>query len=366
MRIGKFALVGLSGLAIGEILLYVFTEFFGLFYVLSGVIGLEVAVISNFIAHEIWTFADRERKDGWTGRFAKYNVISIAGMALNTVLLFAFTEFLGVHYLISFIIAAFAVFNWNYFINLKKTWKYERGGETHGIGKDPLVSIVIPTYNEKENIGILIPEIFRVLGERGIRGEVVVVDDNSPDGTWKVARDMGKEFRVNIVRRKGKLGLASAVMEGFREAEGEVIGVMDADLSHPPEVIPDLVKPILSGEADLTVGSRYVKGGETKGWPFRRKVISRGAGLLAKLLTGVKDPTSGFFFFNRGIIKNTVLNPSGYKIGLEIFVKGEYSKIKEMPYTFIDRKRGESKLNLRENMNYLKHLVKLYWYKVNR
>ena len=366
MRIGKFALVGLTGLIVGETLLYIFTEFFGIFYVFSGIIAVEFCVVFNFFMHERWTFIDREKKGRWFKRLLKYNVISLAGMAMNITLLFAFTEFLGIHYLISNILAALVVFNWNYFINLKKTWGYDKYIKTPRVHKNPLVSIVIPTYNEKENIGVLIPEIFGVFKKSGIRGEVVVVDDNSPDGTGEIAEKMKAKYRMKVIHRKTKLGLSSAVVEGFEKVQGDIIGVMDSDFSHPPELIPDIVKPIISNQADLTVGSRYVKGGGIKEWPFKRKIISRGARLLAKLLTTVKDPLSGFFFFKRDIIKNKVLKPHGYKIGLEIFVKGEYSKIREIPYTFVNRRAGKSKLGPKEDMNYLKHLVKLYWYKVNR
>lgn len=366
MRIGKFALVGLTGLVIGEILLCIFTEFFGIFYIFSGIITLEITVIINFFMHERWTFIDRKRKEIWIKRLGKYNIISLAGMTLNIILLFAFTEFLGVYYLVSFILAAFVVFNWNYFVNLKKTWKYDKEIKKYRVHKGSSVSILIPTYNEKENIGLLIPRIFGIFKKSRIKGEVVVVDDNSPDGTGEIAEKMKGKYRMKVIHRKAKLGLSSAVLDGLKEAEGDIIGVMDSDLSHPPELIPDLVKPIISNQADITVGSRYVKGGGIKNWPFRRKIISRGASLLAKLLTSVKDPMSGFFFFKRNIVKNKVLKPSGYKIGLEIFVRGEYSKIREIPYTFVDRKSGKSKLSPKEDLAYLKHLVKLYWYKVNR
>jgi len=366
MRIGKFAVVGLIGLAITEILLFVLTDFFGIFYILSDLMALEVSVVNNFLIHERWTFGDREKKDSRIRRLIKYNLISLTGMVINAIFLFAFTEFLGIYYLISNILAAFIVFNWNYFVNIKKTWKYSKSFKISNLPKNPMVSIVIPTYNENENIRELVQEIFRVLDKGKMRGEIIVVDDNSPDGTWKTVKDMGKKFNVKLIKRKGKLGLSSATVEGFRKAEGHILGVMDADFSHPPEKILDILKPINENLTDISVGSRYVKGGKTKGWPFRRKVISKIAGMLAKPITGMKDPMSGFFFFRREVIKDIALKPEGYKIGLEIFVKGRHSRITEIPFTFSERRHGKSKLNLNEDINYLKHLIKLYWYKVNR
>jgi dolichol-phosphate mannosyltransferase len=295
----------------------------------------------------------------------KYNSISFSGLAINVALLFCFTSFLGIYYLTSNAIAIVVVFFWNYFVNRRFTWKSESNPKMIAVSKNPLVSIIIPTYNEKENIGIIVPEIFSTLERQGMKGEVIIVDDNSPDGTGKVAEVMGRKYSVKVIHRPGKFGLSSAVLEGFKRADGEIIGVMDADLSHPPEIIPSLVKPIMEDAADITVGSRYA-GGEIKGWPFKRKVISKAASLLAKPLTDVKDPMSGFFFFKKRLLEGKELNPSGYKIGLEIFVKSDSARTVEIPYTFSDRRFGKSKLDLKEDFAYLKHLIKLYWYKVNR
>jgi dolichol-phosphate mannosyltransferase len=268
--------------------------------------------------------------------------------------------------LISFIIAAFIVFNWNYLVNLKKTWRYDKYVEIPPVGMNPLVSIVIPTYNEKENVEILIPKIFEILKRNRMKVEVIIVDDNSPDGTGKIAEKMKSKHRVKVIHRKKKLGLSSAVLEGFRKAEGEIIGVMDADLSHSPENIPKLVKPIVSNESDIVVASRHVEGGKVKDWPFSRRLISKVGTFLAKFLTNVKDPGSGFFFFKSSVIEGKELNPIGFKMGLEVLVKGEYSKTKEIPYTFVNREIGESKLNSKEYLKYIKHLIKLYWYKINK
>jgi dolichol-phosphate mannosyltransferase len=151
-------------------------------------------------------------------------------------------------------------------------------------------------------------------------------------------------------------------VEGFRYATGEIIGVMDGDLSHPPELIPKLVLPILNGESEFSMASRYLKNKEIEKWPFIRKVISRGATILARPLTNISDPMSGFFFFKNNILDGVTLSPIGYKIMLEIVVKGNFQNIKEIPFIFKDRYKGESKLNWKEHVNYLGHLAKLYGY----
>ncbi len=364
MRMGKFALVGLSGLAVNEALLFLLTEYAGLYYLVSGIAAVETSIITNFTLNERWTFADKH-KGSAEKRFAKYNLVSLAGLTINVTLLFCFTGFLGIYYLVSNAFAIVAVFFWNYFVNRVLTWKDEAPAlDKPAMSANPLVSIIIPTYNEAENIAALVPRIFGSMDKRGLKSEVVIVDDNSPDGTGEIAEGMKAKFDVKVIHRRGKLGLSTAVIEGIEKAEGEIVGVMDADLSHSPELIPELVEPIARNEFDVTVGSRYSNGWGITDWPVKRRMISKGATMLARPLTGVKDPMSGFFFFNRRVIEGKDLNPSGYKIGLEIIVKSG-SNIKEIPYTFIDRKHGKSKLGLKEDVQYLIHLARLYWYKAN-
>lgn len=227
--------------------------------------------------------------------------------------------------------------------------------------KKPLVSLIIPTYNESKNIKTLIPEVEKAL--KSVPHEIIVVDDNSPDKTWHVASSFKS---VRIIRRIGERGLATAVIRGFKEAEGTILGVMDADLSHPPEKLKELVQPLLVYEQDLTIGSRLVRGGAVEEWPFFRKLTSWGARLLARPLTPVKDIMSGFFFFRRSVIRGVELKPVGYKILLEILVKGHYRHVLEVPYVFRNREVGKSKLNSAEYWNYIKHLSRLYSWKLFR
>jgi len=226
-----------------------------------------------------------------------------------------------------------------------------------------MLSIIIPTYNERENISILIESIFEVLSENTIDGEVIVVDDNSPDGTAKAAEALKDRYNVRVIVRKTERGLSSAAIRGMKDAHGEVLCVMDADLSHPPDTIPRMRKPITEGKAELVIGSRRVKGGGIKNWPLKRKLVSRAAALISRPLTKVKDPMSGFFMLKKEVIEGVELKPKGYKIGLEIIVKGRYDNVMEVPYIFKDRAHGESKLSGKVIMNYLSHALRLYFYR---
>ncbi len=223
--------------------------------------------------------------------------------------------------------------------------------------------MIVPTYNEKDNLDELVQRINSSCSKAGIECEIVIVDDNSPDGTGAKAEELAKSARMKVLHREGKLGLSSAVLEGFKVASGSVLVVMDADLSHPPEKIPEMVSKIESGEAELVVGSRYIKGGSVENWPLRRKAVSKGATFLARWLTKVKDPMSGFFALSRSVIDGVALNPVGYKIGLEILVKGKYEKAAEVPIHFADRKAGKSKLGGTEMLRYIDHVSMLYEHK---
>ncbi len=225
-------------------------------------------------------------------------------------------------------------------------------------------SIIIPTYNEAKSIEKLIMGIFNDCS--GFDIELIIVDDNSPDGTAQIAEKLTEKYPIKVIKRKGKLGLSSAVLAGFDSASGNILGVIDADLSHPTSKIPELLQPILGNETDLVIGSRLIKGGGVEKWSLRRKLISKVATILAKPLTKVKDPMSGFFFFKKEVIDDVRLNPVGYKILLEILVKGNYKAVKEVPYVFLTRMVGKSKLGFEEYCHYLLHLKRLYPYKYKK
>ena len=226
-----------------------------------------------------------------------------------------------------------------------------------------MISIIVPTYNERENITKLIPSVHKTLEEH--EHEIVVVDDNSPDGTAEIVEELSKEYPVNLIVRSGKLGLASAILHGFYHAKGNILGVIDADLQHPPECMRELVEATSNGY-DIAIGSRYTENGEVAGWSRFRALVSRVAVALSKPLTDVKDPMSGYFFVKRGVIRDVSFKSIGYKLLLEILVKGSCNNVKEIPYTFKVRENGESKLGIREYTDYLKLLCHLYSFKLKR
>src|SRR5262245_57847274 len=180
------------------------------------------------------------------------------------------------------------------------------------------LSVIIPTYREAENLPVIVPRIADGLRRAGLKAEIVVVDDNSPDDTLAVCEKLSKEFPVRLLVRTNERGLSTAVIHGMRQSSGEVLVVIDADLSHPPEKIPHLYELVKTGKADFVIGSRYVKGGRTEdGWGLFRWFNSKLATLLARPLTRAKDPMAGFIGLRREtFVRARKLDPVGYKIGL--------------------------------------------------
>jgi len=231
------------------------------------------------------------------------------------------------------------------------------------------VSIIIPTYNESENVIHVLKSIIEHIPE-DITAEAIVVDDNSPDGTGKIVDDYINDeqnkigWAINIIHRKTKSGLSSAILDGIERSSGEIIVVMDSDFSHPPKIIPRLVEEIKISKYDIVIASRYTEGGEVSGWSTKRKLISKGATGIAKVGLGVNesDPMSGFFAFNRNILEGIKFDALGYKVLLEILVKAKGAKVKEIPYTFTNRTLGSSKLDSSTMLDFVKSVWKLYRY----
>ena len=227
-----------------------------------------------------------------------------------------------------------------------------------------MLSVVVPTYNEAGSVPKLAERLHAALGARD--WELVIVDDGSPDGTADIAAALAPRIPTNVVRRAGKGGLASAVIAGFAAARGDILVVMDADLSHQPELVPALLSAIggasglllaaIADGADLAVGSRYVAGGGVEDWPMRRQIVSRVACLMGSVLVPVRDATSGFFALRRSVIDGVTLNPIGFKIGFEVIARGRYRSVVEVPYTFRDRELGASKFGRREIGQYVVQL----------
>ena len=225
-----------------------------------------------------------------------------------------------------------------------------------------MISVILPTYNEVENIRLIVPELSRVFEKEKMDGEIIVVDDNSPDGTACVAEELAKSYPVRVHVRKSARGLSKAVMEGFALSQGDICVVMDADLSHPVEKLPEMVRPIMQGDCDAVIGSRYVEGGGSENWSLVRRMMSRGAGFLAKGVTRLSDPTSGFMAVRKDILAGRNIDPLGWKIVLEVVVKVAPRFI-EVPILFADRAQGKSKLSLGAQVDYLHHLWRLYCYR---
>jgi dolichol-phosphate mannosyltransferase len=234
-------------------------------------------------------------------------------------------------------------------------------------GKRPL-SIVLPTYNESQNIARMLDSIAETL-PTDISTEIIVVDDNSPDGTGDVAnqhaKNIGnKKLHIEVISRPEKLGLSSAILVGVERAAGDIVVVMDGDFSHPPQTIPHMVEELQNPEFDIVVASRYVEGGSVIGWPFKRRLMSRGATKIARVGLGieVKDPMSGFFAFKRRIIEGVKFDAIGYKMLLEILVKAKGARVKEVPYTFTNRRIGTSKFDSSVMFDYIRGVWMLYRY----
>jgi dolichol-phosphate mannosyltransferase len=230
---------------------------------------------------------------------------------------------------------------------------------------NPLISLVIPTYNERENIQLVVKCVHGVLLETHRPFEIIVVDDDSPDRSWEMAQALCAEFPdLRVIRRVNERGLARAVVRGWQEARGELLAVMDGDLQHPPEVLVPLLNALVEDSVDIAVASRHVKGGGVSRWNIFRRAISWGATLMATwvlpgTLATLRDPMSGYFALRRSVIEGRQLQPEGYKILLEVLGRGSYQRVQEIPFTFVERKLGGSKLGPRQYLEFVVHLLRL-------
>ncbi|MET0286299.1 MAG: glycosyltransferase family 2 protein, partial [Polyangiales bacterium] len=222
------------------------------------------------------------------------------------------------------------------------------------------VSVVLPTYNESASLPVLIPKIVEALASARLRGEIIVVDDASPDRTAEIARALASTLPVRVLERKDERGLATAVIAGFRMSRAEVCVVMDADGSHPIDALPKMVRMVLADQAEIVVGSRHVPGGGSTDWPLFSQLKSRFAASLAVGLSGMTDPTTGYMALRRSVFERVELDPVGWKIVLEMVVKAHPARLAEVPIVFADRELGESKQSVRVLGQYLEHLYKLY------
>jgi dolichol-phosphate mannosyltransferase len=268
------------------------------------------------------------------------------------------------------------------------------GGELISKLREIDVSIIIPTYNESENILKLIDAIKANLPDN-IVTEIIIVDDNSPDGTGIIVEDYirtfesstslygpqlntplkfvdnnvndlkSTTFQIKIIHRKNKFGLIPAILNGIALSAGKYVLIMDADFSHPPETIPILIHELITDPDSIVVASRYVLGSSIRGWPYKRRLLSTSAVKIAQhslRVQNINDPISGFFAISRSVIENVNIDSAGYKILLEILVKVKGMKVKEIPYTFVNRKSGTSKLDSTVVLDYIRSVWRLYRY----
>jgi dolichol-phosphate mannosyltransferase len=228
---------------------------------------------------------------------------------------------------------------------------------------DPLapatLSIVVPTYNERDRLAALVEAIFEAYEREHVDGELVIVDDNSPDGTGALADELARRYRITVLHRAGKLGLGTAVVEGFEAASAPIVGVIDGDLSHPPRMLPRMLAVMQRRQADVVIGSRYIPGGGTRNWGPGRLLMSRAACVLARGVTPVRDATSGFFLIRKELARGVRISAGGFKICLELLVRARPRTVIEVPYVFEGRTAGESKMNLREALGYIDQLKDL-------
>ncbi len=218
------------------------------------------------------------------------------------------------------------------------------------------LSIVVPTYNERDRLTDLVEAIFAAYAAEPLDGELVIVDDNSPDGTGALADDLATRHRIVVLHRAGKLGLGTAVIEGFAAASAAVVGVIDADMSHPPALLPRMFAAMRTADADAVVASRYIPGGGTRNWERSRLLMSRLACVMARGLTPIRDATSGYFLIRRDLAQGVEISAGGFKICLELLVRSRPASLVEVPYVFVGRTAGESKMNLKEATGYLRQL----------
>jgi dolichol-phosphate mannosyltransferase len=226
--------------------------------------------------------------------------------------------------------------------------------------------VIVPTYQEAGVIATLIRRLDEVRERSALDFELVIVDDNSPDGTAAAAHALEAPW-VHVVERRAARSLAGAVLDGFARARSDVLVVMDADLTHPPDAVPELIEAIRGGAA-MAIGSRYAEGGTTDAqWPRSRRIASRMATWMVRPLVHVSDPLSGFFAIRRDVLAAAgPIRTQGFKIGLEIMVRARVGRPREVPISFVDRTRGESKADVREVGRFVVEAVQLYALAIGR
>jgi dolichol-phosphate mannosyltransferase len=346
-------LVGASGVVVNSGMLWLLKGSGGLPLAAASALAIETAIWNNFLLNDAWTFFEERRRSWWVRALA-FHATAATAASINLGLLLVLVTWPGLNYLIANLIAIAAAASVNYGVSTLWTWRpaSPRPRETSESQRDMGRNIVVvPTYNEAQNVERLVEAVLA----QGPDYEVLIVDDASPDGTGDlVAARASNEPRLHLLRRKGKLGLGTAYVDGFQEAIRLGAGLvlqMDCDFSHDPAALPWLVAA--AAQADVVIGSRYVAGGETVGWPRHRRLISEGASLACRALLGIpmRDVTGGFKCWRRQVLENLPLENvrcRGFAFQIEMNYlcwRDGYSAM-EVPVTFVDRQQGRSKMSL--------------------
>jgi dolichol-phosphate mannosyltransferase len=233
---------------------------------------------------------------------------------------------------------------------------------THGFRRK--IALAIPTLCEAENLLALLDRVRGALDPLNLDYEILIVDDDSCDGTAEIVSALARQDpRIRLLVRKGQRGLSGAILHGWENSDAAIVGVMDADFQHPPELLPELAAAIVSG-CDLVIGSRYTPGGRLGDWNVFRKLLSAAAVWatwpIQRLGLRARDPMSGFFFVRRDCLTGIAFQQAGFKLLLEILVRARIASVREIPFAFGQRYRGASKANMKVAADYGRLLVRLY------
>jgi len=353
-RVARFALVGATGVGVNSGVLWLLKDGAAFPLAAASALAIETAIWNNFILNDAWTFyKERQRRPWWTRALA-FHVASAAAAALNLGLLLLLVAWPGLNYLVANLVAIGAAASVNYGVNALWTWRPPPPRPRAASPAQPPSGrriVVVPTYNEAQNVERLIDAVLA----QGPSYEVLIVDDASPDGTGALVQARAeREARVHLLSRGGKLGLGTAYVDGFREAislGAEMVIQMDCDLSHDPAALPLLVTA--AEESDLVIGSRYVAGGRTEGWPWYRRLVSEGTSLACRALLGVPvhDVTGGFKCWRREALETLPMEEVrsrgfAFQIEMNYLCWRQGYTITEVPVTFANRQHGRSKMSL--------------------
>ncbi|MHA1273261.1 MAG: GtrA family protein [Promethearchaeota archaeon] len=355
----RFAVVGGLGTIVNILVLFLFTEIFHIFYIISEIIAFIISSLHNFTLNKIWTFKE-VFKEKLMIKYTQFISVSVISLFVNLTVLFMLVEYFGFYYILGELVAICVAFFFNFIGN--KLWTFSRSKELQyktylkkgEIDKNHLkILIFIPTFNEKNNIGNLIDLINSLPFEK----DILIVDDNSTDGTLEIIHNKQKKYRnIKLIIRRGEKGRGLAgitALNYFQKNDYNILMELDADFSHHPKYIPEFLEQIYN--YDVIIGSRLVKNGGAIGRSYGRYILTLISNFIVRMLfqTNIKDCTSGFRMFRKEIINKFNLKnfiSTHYSITEEILYACLLSKarIKEIPIIFYERASGKSKLNFKK------------------